>query len=106
MTWSMKKASARFRADVEKTYTLTPDITVMLDQVTDLMDRLDAIKAEWIRQGRPMMSIGSYKQPVEHPLLTSMRQVQNTLRSYLVSMKLPDPTADDPAVTLTVSRRR
>lgn len=61
------------------------------------MARREAIEAEWIREGEPLLSTGSTGQLMEHPLVKMLREHDRLLKDLEESVRKqhrgPQPSA-------------
>jgi hypothetical protein len=63
----------------------------------DAVERREAIRAQWVEEGSPLLSWGSTKQLVEHPLLKMLRDHDLLVDRLAVSARArhrgPEPSA-------------
>lgn len=79
-------------------YELTPAEIRILEDAAREADLIAHLDREWIRLGRPLISLGSAKQEVAHPILMELRQHRGTLRQLLNNLRLPSATDSPPSV--------
>jgi hypothetical protein len=79
-------------------YLLRPDETARLDAACKVADTLQMLEDTWRELGYPMVSVGSMRQEVIHPLIGEIRTQRSSLASLLVGLKLPDDESGGVAV--------
>jgi hypothetical protein len=71
-------------------YLLRPDEQARLDAACKVADTLQMLEDTWQSLGYPMVSVGSMRQEVIHPLIGEIRTQRSALASLLAGLKLPD----------------
>jgi ABC-type uncharacterized transport system ATPase subunit len=61
-------------------------------------DTLQMLEETWQSLGYPMVSVGSMRQEVIHPLIGEIRTQRSALASLLAGLKLPDDESGEVAV--------
>ena len=75
---------------VASLYLLRVDERIRLEAAAKMADTLQMLEETWRALGYPMVSLGSMKQEVIHPLIGEIRQQRAALDRALQALKLPD----------------
>jgi hypothetical protein len=78
-------------------YELRPDEVTRLEAACRTADVIGMLEDAWRELGFPMVSVGSMKQEVIHPLIGEIRTQRSSLASLLAGLKLPDDAAGAPS---------
>ncbi len=77
-------------------YVLRPDEEARLEAACRTADVIQMLEDTWRELGFPMVSVGSMKQEVIHPLIGEIRTQRSSLASLLAGLKLPDDESEAP----------
>lgn len=87
---SLRDAGKALWASIAPKYVLRSDETSRLMQACKTADVLMMLEDAWAELGYPMVSVGSMKQEVIHPLIGEIRTQRSSLAALLAGLKLPD----------------
>ena len=87
---SLKAAGSALWESVASKYVLRSDEVTRLEQACKTADVLMMLEDAWDALGYPMVSVGSMKQEVIHPLIGEIRTQRTSLAALLAGLKLPD----------------
>lgn len=89
-----ESSGSKLRAAILATYELDSGEMVLLDQVTEICDRLDQVNGA-VSALTSLTTSGSAGQEVEHPLLRTQRDYSALLARLVEALRLPMPGAGD-----------
>jgi len=95
---SLQDAGKALWLSITSKYVLRSDEVSRLEQACKTADTLAMLEDAWRELGFPMVSVGSMKQEVIHPLIGEIRTQRSSLASLLVGLKLPDDESGDVGV--------
>jgi phage terminase small subunit len=84
-----KKARAEAEAHLSKDF---PRFQAAVERYVNAVEVADAARQEWERLKRPMTSVGSQRQEVEHPFLRTMERLDRSAAAFGAMLGL-DPTS-------------
>ena len=87
---SLHDAGKALWESIASKYVLRSDEVSRLEQACKTADVLMMLEDAWESLGYPMVSVGSMKQEVIHPLIGEIRTQRASLASLLAGLKLPD----------------
>lgn len=93
----LKAAGSSLWESIAPKYVLRPDELARLEAACRTADAIQMLEDAWSSLGFPMVSVGSMKQEVIHPLIGELRTQRSALASLLVGLKLPDDEVGEPA---------
>ena len=96
---SLKDAGKALWESVAPKYVLRADEVARLTQACKTADTISMLEDAWESLGYPMVSTGSMRQEVIHPLIGELRTQRAALASLLAGLKLPDDAAAGAAPT-------
>lgn len=87
---SLKVAGKALWESIASRYVLRADEVTRLEQAAKTADVISMLEDAWSALGYPMVSVGSMKQEVIHPLIGEIRTQRSSLAALLAGLKLPD----------------
>ena len=91
------KSGTELWLSIAPKYVLRPDEDARLVTACRTADVIQMLEDTWRELGFPMVSVGSMKQEIIHPLIGEIRTQRSSLASLLVGLKLPDDAAGEVA---------
>lgn len=95
---SLKVAGLALWESIASKYVLRSDEVTRLEQACKTADVIMMLEDAWSELGYPMVSVGSMKQEVIHPLIGEIRTQRSSLAALLAGLKLPDDDSGEVAV--------
>jgi hypothetical protein len=93
---ALQQAGKALWESIASKYVLRSDEVSRLEQACKTADVISMLEDAWRELGFPMVSVGSMKQEVIHPLIGEIRTQRTSLASLLAGLKLPDDESEAP----------